>query len=385
MDSHPTRALIDRTAFLHNLSCVRSYCAGGAKIMAVVKANAYGHGVIELSRAALDGGAAALAVARVDEAFEIRNAGITAPVLVFELPADPQLGAALGEGLLLTVGNVAGARALSRCAGRERKRAVVHVKVDTGMGRLGFNWSTAAGEIESVARLPHLEIAGLYSHFATAGEPETSYARLQLERFLGVLDALGRKGIEVPLRHMANSGAIVSMPGAHLDMVRPGIMLYGYMPERSMEERYPVRPVLSLVSSIAHLKTVEEGTPISYGKRYVTAGRTVIATIPVGYADGFPRRLTGRAQALVNGKRYPVVGTVCMDHCMLDLGEHPDCSTGDEVVLIGIRGGESCTAWDIAEALGTIPYEITCQISSRVPRVTIGHSPRKKGDDAKLL
>jgi alanine racemase len=385
MNSHPTRALIDRGAFLHNLSCVRSYCAGGAKIMAVVKANAYGHGVIELSRAALDGGAAALAVARIDEAFEIRRAGIAAPVLVFELPADSQLGAALGEDLLLTVGSVAGARALSKRAGKERKRALVHVKVDTGMGRLGFNWSTAPGEIESVARLPHLELAGLYSHFATAGEPETSYARLQLERFLGVLDALGRKGIEVPVRHMANSGAIVAMPGAHLDMVRPGIMLYGYMPERGMVERFPVRPVLSLVSSIAHIKTVEEGTSISYGRRYATAGRTVIATIPVGYADGFPRRLTGRAEALLNGKRYPVVGTVCMDHCMLDLGEDSGCATGDEVVLIGTSGKESCTAWDIAEALGTIPYEITCQISSRVSRVTIGHSPRKKGDAAKHL
>lgn len=375
MDPHPTRALVDRTAFLHNLACVRSYCAGGATIMAVVKANAYGHGVIGMSRAALEGGAAALAVARVEEGLELRRAGITAPVLVFELPDEPQIGHALAEDLTLTVGTLAGADAISRSAGRSGKKAAVHVKVDTGMGRLGIDWMRAAAEIESVVRLPHLELAGLYSHFATAGEPDPAYARLQLERFHGVLESIGRKKIEVPVRHMANTGAIVTMPEAHLDMVRPGIMLYGYMPDRGLAQRFPVRPVLSLVSAIALLKTVPPGTPVSYGRRYVAPSRTVIATVPVGYADGFSRQLTGRAQALIHGKRYPVVGTICMDHCMLDLGEHPGCTTGDEVVLIGKSGAEECTAWDIAETLGTIPYEITCQISARVRRVTIGDSP----------
>lgn len=368
MDIHPTRALINRTAFLHNLSCVRSYCAPGVKIMAVVKANAYGHGLIELSRAAMDGGAAALAVARIDEALEIRRAGMTGPVLVFELPPGPLIESALAEGLELTVGTAAGAGAISRCAARTGKSAVVHAKIDTGMGRIGFDWTTAAAEIESVARLPRLELTGVYSHFATAEEPDNSFARLQLERFNGIVDSLRRKGVEPPLRHMANSGAIVSMPDAHLDMVRPGIMLYGYMPARGMEERFPVRPVMSLVSAISHVKTVEKGTAISYGRRYVTAARTVIATVPVGYADGYSRRLTGRAQALVNGRRYPVVGTICMDHCMLDCGDNSACAPGDEVVFIGESGMESCSAWDVADALGTIPYEVTCQVSARVRR-----------------
>jgi alanine racemase len=368
MDSHPTRALIDRLAFRHNLSCVRSYCAGSVKVMAVVKADAYGHGVIELSRVALTAGAGALAVARVDEALAIREAGITAPILVFELPPEPMVESALAARVDLTAGTAAGAVSISRCAGRLGRKAVVHAKVDTGMGRLGFHWATAAREIEAAVRLPRLELAGVYSHFATAEDPDKRFAQIQVERFIEVVESLRRKGIAVPLRHMANSGAIVTMPDAHFDMVRPGIMLYGYMPAHGVEERFPVRPVLTLRSAIAQVKTVEQGTPVSYGGRYVTASRTAIATVPIGYADGYARRLTGHAQALVKGKRYPVVGTICMDHCMLDCGPDPDCGPGDDVVLIGRSGEASISAWDVADALGTIPYEVTCQISPRVRR-----------------
>ncbi|MEW6510276.1 MAG: alanine racemase [Bacteroidota bacterium] len=366
---HPTCAAIDRSAFLHNLACVRSYCGREVRIMAVVKANAYGHGAVELSRAAASAGVEALAVARVGEALELRQSGIDLPLLTFELAPEEHLAVALAEGIELTVGTAVGGEAVSRAALRADRTARIHVKVDTGMGRLGFAVSRAAAEIDTLLRLPRLELAGVYSHFATSESPDKSFAQTQLESFLRVIDELRRRTINVPLRHMANSGAIMTMPEAHLDLVRPGIMLYGYAPAPEMTQRFAVRPVLSLLSSIIQLKTVESGTSISYGRRYVTNRRAVIATVPLGYADGFPRSLTGHASALINGKRYPVVGTICMDHLMLDLGERTDCRVGDLVTLIGSDGTEHITAWDLATAMGTIPYEITSMISSRVPRI----------------
>jgi alanine racemase len=186
-----------------------------------------------------------------------------------------------------------------------------------------------------------------------------------------VIEGLHSLGIDPPVRHMANSGAVIALPGARYDMVRPGIMLYGYPPSRSMNERFPVKPVMSLVSNISMLRSVGKGTPVSYGRRYVTAARTTIATVPAGYADGYSRLLTNRASAIIGGNAYPVVGTICMDHLMIDVGPDPLCQAGDEVMLIGDGGPLSITAWDIAETLGTIPYEVTCLVSSRVPRVFV--------------
>jgi alanine racemase len=369
MNTHPTHAVIDMQAFRHNCACVRSSCGAGVKIMAVVKANAYGHGVVACASAAASAGVEALAVARVEEALALRRAGIALPLLVFELPARGQIEAALAEDVALTVGTGSGGAMIGSIAQRTGKRARIHVKVDTGMGRLGFRREQAEEEIALVARHPGVVLEGIYSHFATAGEPDETFARLQLERFLEVLEKLSRQRVDIPLRHMANSGAIVSMPDSHLDMVRPGIMLYGYMPVQRLPERFPVRPVMSLLSTISLLKQVEARVPISYGRTYTTTRKTTIATVPIGYADGFSRRLTGRISVLVNGKAHPVVGTICMDHCMLDLGLDSACKEGDEVVIIGKSGPETRTAWDLAEPLETIPYEITCQISERVSRV----------------
>ncbi|HMK38684.1 MAG TPA: alanine racemase [Bacteroidota bacterium] len=367
-----TRALVSLEAFRHNIGCVRSYCGKTTRIMAVVKANAYGHGMLELSVQAIREGVDALAVARVREALEIRESGILHPLLVFEVPPDALIDAALAAGIELSVSTVEGARAISGAASAGRGTAPIHVKVDTGMGRLGFSDATAPEEIASVLRLPHLELAGIYSHFATSEDPDQTFALSQLTRFHEVIERLRRMGIEAPLKHMANSGAVVSMPGSHLDMVRPGIMLYGYLPSPSMPGRFPLRPVMSLVSTISMLRTVGDGTSISYGRRYTTKGSTTIATVPAGYADGYSRLLTNRASALIRGNLYPVVGTICMDHLMIDVGRDTPCQAGDTVTLIGSDGNRSISAWDIASTLGTIPYEVTSLITDRIPRVFVG-------------
>jgi alanine racemase len=371
---HSTRAVIDADAFRKNLESVRSYCGPGPGIMAVVKANAYGHGMVEIAHEAVRSGADSLAVARIDEALELRGEGIDHPLIVFEIARESSLPAAFAAKVGLTVSSRAGAAAISAAASRAGTTAPIHIKVDTGMTRLGFPAAGAVGEILEVLRLPHLRLESVYSHFATSESEEPAFAREQLGRFLDITEALQRSGVDIPSRHMANSGAIIGIPGSHLDMVRPGIMLYGYPPRRGMEEQYPVRPVMSLVSSIALLRSVEPGTSVSYGRRYTTLRPTTIATVPIGYADGYPRTLTNRASALVGGRRYPVVGTICMDHVMLDLGEESGCSEGDKVTLIGVDGGERISAWDIAEATGTIPYEITCRVAARVPRVMQGRS-----------
>jgi len=244
----------------------------------------------------------------------------------------------------------------------------VHVKVDTGMGRLGLHTSVAGREIETIARLPGIEVAGIYSHFATSEDPDQTFARRQLELFMRVLEDLHRRGVEPPLRHMANSGAILQLPGSHFEMVRPGLMLYGYTPRPDVTQRTVLFPVMSLVSRVAFLKRVEAGTSISYGRRYVTSGETCIATIPVGYGDGYSRLLTGKGDVLIRGKRYPIAGTICMDQLMVDLGSETDVREGDPVTLLGQEGAESIWGWELARKIGTIPYEITCLVTSRVPR-----------------
>ena len=366
---HPTCVHVNLEAFRHNIRCVRSYCGESVRIMAIVKANAYGHGVVKLCRVAIAEGVEYLGVARAEEALEIRREGIDHPVLVFEITPGNHVAAALSENIELTIAEPGAADAISATAAKLGKSARVHLKVDTGMGRLGLPFASAPAVIEEILRRPHLELVSVYSHFATSEEPDTSFAREQLSRFRQVLDDLGKRRIEVPIRHMANSGAVICMPEAHFEMVRPGIMLYGYPPARNLSEHFPVRPVMSLVSKVSMIKQVEAGTPVSYGRRYVAPRRTFIATVPAGYADGFPRLLTGRASALIRGERYPVAGTICMDHIMVDLGERTGCKVGDEVTLIGKGGAQSITAWDIAGTIGTIPYEITSLIPPRVRRV----------------
>jgi alanine racemase len=370
--SHPTRALIDVGAFRHNMNVVRSYVGRDVQIMAIVKSNAYGHGMRTIAYEATRNGASYLGVARIDEGAELRRSGLRQPILVFEVPGTAQIERALLDDLELTVTTVDGAQQISRVAQQLKKRAKIHVKVDTGMGRLGFSYHNAAEQVERVASTSAIDVVGIYSHFAASDEPDATYARVQLERFKLVLAQLQTQRIEIPLKHMANSGAIVTLQESHFNMVRPGIMLYGYPPRQGIAVSPTLQPVMSLVSKIAFLKTVEAQTSISYNRRFFTKAKTRIATVPIGYGDGYSRLLTNKCEVLIRGKRYPCVGTVCMDHVMVDVGLEGNVSVGDDVVLMGSVGSEEITAWDLAEKIGTIAYEITCNISSRVQRAYVG-------------
>ncbi len=367
----PTLAHISLGAFRSNLKAVRDYVGDRVKIMAIVKANAYGHGAVRIAQEAVAQGCPYLGVARIGEGIELREGGLTGNILVFEVVPPGREEIALQNGLELTVTGLEGARRIDRAAATLGAKAGVHVKIDTGMNRLGVGYANAASVVEQVAGLPHIGLRGVYSHFATSDDADARFANEQLARFQAVLAELGRRGIDPGVRHMANSGAIMTLPGSHFDMVRPGIMLYGYPPRREMPMRFPLKPVLSLRSIVTLVKTVPAGSGVSYGRRYTTSGDTTIATVPVGYADGYPRLLTNSTDLLIRGRRYPVVGTICMDHIMVDLGPSSDVREGDEAVLIGRSGNECIDSWVLAEKLRTIPYEITCQISGRVPRVFV--------------
>lgn len=351
---------------------VRAYVGPAVRIMAVIKANGYGHGMLHLAGEAVAAGITDLGVARVHEGLELRRAGFGQRVLVFEAASRASLEAAIGQDLILTVTGDASVALIEDAARATGKRAAVHVKVDTGMGRLGVPAGEAAGIVTRVARSPVLTLDGVYSHFATSEETDRTFALVQLERFHGLLAQLEHAGVQIPVRHMANSGAIIALPESYLDMVRPGIMLYGYTPGRGMSERHPVRPVLSLLSHVAFVKTVPPGVPISYNRRHYTGRETTIATVPMGYGDGYSRLLTGRAQVLIRGERYPVVGTICMDQLMVDLGPGSDIAVGEDVVFIGESGGDRLTAWDVAGLIGSIPYETTCALTPRIPRIIEG-------------
>jgi alanine racemase len=363
------RAVVDCASFRHNLDAVRSYVGPRVRIMAVIKANGYGHGMLHLAREAGAWGITDFGVARVHEGLELRSAGFSQRILAFESPARDALRDAIAQDLTLTVTEPAILDMIEEEVRRMGKRAVVQVKVDTGMGRLGIPADQAAGLVVRTARSQHVTLSGVYSHFATSEDSDRAFALQQLERFSALLESVRRAGIDVPERHMANSGAIMTLPESYYDMVRPGIMLYGYPPGHRMPELHPVKPVLSLVSRVAFLKEVPPGTSISYGRRYFTGAPAKIATIPMGYGDGYSRLLTGKAEVLIRGERYPVVGTICMDQLMVNVSGNEHVAVGDDVVFLGVSGEERITAWDVASHTGTIPYETTCALTPRVPRI----------------
>lgn len=366
-----TRAEISLGAIQHNLRQVRYRVGSGVKIMAVVKANAYGHGIIGVSSALVDAGADYLGVAIPSEGICLREHGIETPILVFAPPFPDEMELFLDYNLDVTVCTRETAEILDSVSSSRGRPAVVHVKVDTGMGRLGINYREAIEFIRYLFSLRNLYVKGIYTHFATADEADKAFAKTQLSRFHDVVTSLSISSIDIPLKHAANSGAILDLKDSYYDMVRPGIMLYGYYPSHETSESLALRPGLSLRSKIGFLKNVDAGAPISYGRKYVTNSPTTIASVPIGYADGFSRQLTNKAEAIVGGRRYPVVGTVCMDHVMLDVGTMSGIKVGDDVTFIGTDGDEQITAWDVADKLGTIPYEVCCGISDRVPRVYV--------------
>ncbi|MFD1394328.1 alanine racemase [Kroppenstedtia eburnea] len=365
-----TVALIDLDAITHNVSQFRRRLPAGCRLMAAVKANAYGHGSVPVSRAALAAGATDLAVAFLDEALELRAGGITAPILVLGHIPDRGIEPALKAGITLTVFDEAGVEKIAEVAARTGRRARLHIKVDTGMGRIGLWEDAAVPFAERWARDPRVTVEGLFTHFATADEMDKSYAVEQHGRFLRVLQQFQDRGIRIPVVHCANSAAAIDLPEWSHGMIRLGISMYGYYPSAQVSRvRVRLRPALTLKTRIVHLKRPPAGTGISYGKTAMVSGNQWIATLPIGYADGYSRQLSNRGAALVRGRRVPVIGRVCMDQTMLDVTSAMPVKVGDEVVLYGKQGNEEIHVDEVADLLGTISYEITCMLGHRVPRL----------------
>ena len=365
-----TIAQVDLSAIAFNLQGVKKQ-VGAAAVMAVVKANAYGHGAVAVSRRALEQGCSYLGVARVDEAIELRKAGLEAPILVFGGISHDEAFFSQRYDLETTVFDAAGAKQLQAVARSASQPMRVHVKVDTGMGRVGVAWQEATAFIASLQKYDGLTLHGVYSHFATADALDKSFAYLQLERFKLIIDQLKHKGVEVPVKHIANSAAILDMPDSYFDLVRPGIMMYGYYPSRETSESIALQPAMTFKTQIIQVKTVSRGDSVSYGRLFIATENTRIATLPVGYADGYNRLLSNGGQVLIRGQYFPVVGRVCMDLIMVDLGQNSDIQAGDEAVLFGRQNEQWLSVDSICEKVNTIPYEVTCWVGKRVPRIFI--------------
>lgn len=363
----PVWAQIDLGAFAHNVRHAVKM-AGPARVMAVVKANGYGHGSVQVANTALASGASRLAVARAGEGAVLRQAGITAPILIFGSLAPGEIAEVLALDLTPAVFDLEQAAEVSAAANRRHEPAGVHLKVDTGMGRLGFSPDKMEDILRAV-RLPGLRLEGIFTHFATADGPDWPYAVRQLERFQNVVQMLEKAGFAGFTRHAANSAALINLPEARLDMVRPGIMLYGYHPAGRPDHSIDLRPALSLQALVAQVKAVPAGFRIGYGSTYVTPEPTTVATLPVGYADGYSRHLSSLGEVLIHGLRAPVLGRVCMDMLMVDVGHIPGVKRYDTAVLYGEQGLDAVWADEVAERIGTISYEVLCAVGTRVPRI----------------
>lgn len=374
----PAWAEVDLGAITHN-AAVLSALAAPAELCAVVKAGGYGHGAVPVARAALAGGATWLAVALVEEGRELRAAGITDPILILSEPPPAAMAEVVASGLTPTVYTRAGLRALSgevaRAGGAARRPFPVHVKVDTGMHRVGATTDRAVELAVEVAADPDLDLDGFWTHFAVSDEVDDPFTDVQVERFEEALGRLDDAGVAPRLRHAANSGGTLWHLGAHYDMVRCGIALYGLDPAGPVAGRPAVadlRPAMALKAHVSFAKDVAAGERLSYGRRYTVPTDSVVATVPLGYADGIPRRLfADGGQVLIGGRRLPLAGTVTMDQLLVDCGPDATVRAGDEVVLIGRQGDAAIGAWDWAAATGTIAYEVVCAISGRVPRVYV--------------
>ncbi|MCL2486076.1 MAG: alanine racemase [Oscillospiraceae bacterium] len=368
---------IDLDAAVHNLDVARK-AAGGAEVMCVVKADAYGHGVEQIALCHQRHGARWFGVSNYEEAMELRRYGITGDILIFGY-TPPELARGLeASGVTQAVYSSQYAKELSAAADKAGITIKCHLKIDTGMGRIGLacrNESAlpgAAGEAYGICRLPGLKFTGIFTHFAVADEGEDhhrEFTKAQFGRFMDIVGALGGRGVTFRWRHCSNSGGTLEHPEFHLDMVRPGIMLYGLSPSSYMRGRHDLRPVMELKSVISMIKPLEKGASVSYGRTFTAPEDMTAATLPIGYADGFPRILSGRQDMLVRGVRAPVVGRVCMDQLVLDVSRVPGAAEGDVVTVFGRDGDNEIPVDELCDKTGTINYEMVCGMSRRVPRV----------------
>ena len=368
----PTRIVVDLDALTHNLRTLRAHA--GVPVMAIVKANAYGHGLVPVALHLQAQGAEQLGVAFLEEGIALRRAGVTVPILVMGGIFGPQAAQLIAEDLEITVSSLDKLRQVEAAAEALGRQATIHLKIDTGMERIGVHSYHAGPFIEAAVASRWCRVKGVYSHLACADDPRSAMTAQQLERFLQACAHFERIGAPMPIRHLANSGGVLHFPDTHLDMVRPGIALYGVLPDPAARPTVQLRPAMSLVSQVVYFKVVPAGNPVSYGATWAPGADTRVVTVPIGYGDGFPRSLSSRGEVLIRGQRHPIVGRICMDQFMVDIGSQGTAYNEDTVVLIGGQGEQAIRCEAVASAAGTIPYEILVGLNGRIPREYVGGS-----------
>ena len=368
MNLRPTRYEVNLKNLQYNFNNIRNFVGPKAHVISVVKANGYGMGIVKISKALAEAGCQRFAVATPDEAVSLREAGIQEPVLVLGPSPHEAAEYFVRYDIAAALTDMSFAHTASQTAEKQGKLARLHLKIDTGMGRIGFLPEDLAKILPELKSLPCLDIEGVFTHFATADEPNLEYTHWQYKRFARALDILEEFGIKIRLRHVCNSSATLNIPDYHLDAVRPGLILYGMWPE-VCNKPFELKPVFQIKTEVAALRTLPLGSGVGYGLRYMTRGEERIAVLPIGYHDGYPRSLSMKASVLVRGVRAPIVGSICMDQMMVNVTHIPDVNVKDEVVLLGSQGEERITPEEIACLLGTINYEIPNLFTPRVPRV----------------
>ncbi len=362
----PTHLEVDLEQLATNYKVIKAHC--GCAVMAVIKADAYGHGIVAVAERLSREGASYFGVAYLEEALLLREEGIKTPILVMGGILGERIHLYIEHNITLAASSIEKVLAIEEVAKSLNQRAVVHLKIDTGMGRIGVQPRSVQRFIDVVKGCEHIDVEGVFTHFANADAQNLDHARVQYDRFQTALAQMREAGLEIPWIHTANSGAIIQLPESHQNMVRAGISLYGVYPSEHVKHRLPIQPVMRWSSKVVYFKVLEEGSPVGYGSKWVAPKRTRIVTVPVGYGDGYHRRMSGCAQVLIRGKRYPVVGSICMDQIMVDIG-WDEVYNGEEVVLLGTQGTEEITVEELARWAETITYEILTSINLRVTRV----------------
>lgn len=368
-----TWAEIDLDAIKHNLRQVKSVT--NTRILAIIKADAYGHGIKQVAKVLAEEGVYAFGVSNADEAIELRNMGFMQPILIIGVIFPEDYHRIIEHDIMFSVDSIESAYLISQEAEKLSKPAQIHIKLDTGMGRIGFvcdDIEKVCSQIKEISELPSIKIDGIFSHLSKADDEDRTYSDMQFEKFISVCDRLKSMGVDSGIRHIANSAAIFTMPHAHLDMVRMGIVTYGFCPSDYVAKLVPnLKPAMSFKTRVSHIKTLESDSYISYGGTYKALKGQKIATIAIGYADGLSRVLSGKAVVLTGGKTAKIVGRICMDQCMIDVTHIEDIKIGDEVIIFGSDGNNTITVETVALLLGTINYEVVCSVTRRVPRAYI--------------
>ncbi len=360
---------IDLSALENNYNFIRSRIKEQTKIAAVVKANAYGHGVVKVARKLSQLGVEYFCVGSPDEGIELRNAGIEKPILVLAEVLKSQYADIIKGDLIQTAASMETLASLNQAAKKFGKKIRVHLKIDTGMGRIGFLNQDLPEVFNKAVKLENIEVEGILSHLARADEEDKEFSYKQLQKFNSALDKIKNAGFKLPLLHIANSAAIIDLKETSLDLVRPGIMLYGLLPSNDLQKNADLKPLLSFKTRVVQLRNLPAGSAVSYGSTYITDSEEKLAVLPIGYKDGYPRLLSNQGEVLINGQRAPIRGKVCMGQTIVSVEEIDEVQVGDEVVLIGKQGNEEISATEIADLCGTINYEIVCGLSERLEKI----------------